>query len=288
MYAVIADAHLGKLEYEHEKLLFDELNNLRKEGLKIIWLGDTFDLIWKKTSYSVYNKVIEDGDIVIIGNHDFSLIKDNVGVREFVLGNTALVHGDYLDFGLFITRLEHFWYNLKRLDISFFEILAKLLYPGWKFSDVHDMFLLMENIDRKILEMFSHDPKYKHNIFVEFFTILKLVKKAKKYLRRNYIPLDVHNPKPPLPTTTKRGSIFGYFTFDPNELYKRYKHLYKEELQKKNIIIGHIHKPADTIVENETRFVIVGSWKKDLESGVYPTVPLIDTRGDIIEIREYK
>lgn len=288
MYAVIADTHLGKLEHEYEKLLFTEINNLRKEGLKIIWLGDTFDLIWKKTAYSIYNKVIADGDIVIIGNHDFSLIQDNVGVRELVLGNTALVHGDYLDFGLFTARLEHFWYNLKRLDISFFEILAKLFYPGWKFSDVHDMFLLMENIDRKVLEMFSHNPKYKHNIFVELFEILRLVRKAKKYLIRNYITIDVYNPKPPLPTTTKGGSIFGYFTFDPNELYKRYRHLYKKELQKKNIIIGHIHKPADVIVENETRFVIAGSWKRNLEAGVYPTVPIISTHGDIIEVREYK
>ena len=286
MYAIVADAHLGHITREHESFLFEKLRDLRREKLKIIWLGDTFDLIWQHTAYSIYKEIIKDDDILLIGNHDFSLIKDRVGIRSFVLGNTALTHGDYLDFGFFTARLQYFWKNLQRFDVTFIEILAKILYPNWKFDDVHSLFLLMENLDEKTLNMFSHNPKYSHGILSEFFELFSLLRKARKYLTESPIAGDVF-PEFPVPKPDKAGHVFGYFTFDIHELYKRYKQIYPKKLHKKNILIGHIHKPEDKVLDNGTRFIIVGSWKQNKEYGIYPTVPILNRNGDIIEIRDY-
>ena len=288
MYAVLADAHLGALTEDDEKDFFLTLEELRSEGLRIIWLGDTFDLIWLKNAFTTYKGLIKDEDILLIGNHDFTLIDLKIGKRLHKLGSTCLTHGDYLDFGYFAARMQSYKDNLKRGNvITEVERIAYWFLKNWDLSDADKIFRLMVNLDEYILKMFDHDSSTKVNKFVALYRLYNLFKRAKKYLNDHS---DTISPSyiDPLPEPPKKEHFFGYFTFDVNVLYDRFKHIYLTCEDSKTIIIGHIHKPADKTLPDETRFIIVGSWQRNDAAGIYPTVPILDADGNIIEIREYK
>jgi len=285
MYAVIADVHLGHISREDEEFFFKKLKQIRKEGLSVIWLGDTFDLVWMRSAYTVYKDILKDEDTLLIGNHDFSLLGNRIGRRVLVLGNTVLTHGDYLDFGFFTARMEKFWTNLKSLNITAIEVLAQTLFPRWKFEDANAIFRLMTNLDSCVLKLFSHEQS-NSNIFTNIYTVIKLFYKARKYLKdeeyEKLWPILSDLPKP-----DPNGHMFGYFSFDLNELYKRFNAIYTPYTFANTVLIGHMHRPGITTMENGTKFGIVGSWQQNKNSNIYPTIPILDKLGNIIEIREF-
>ena len=293
MYAVIADPHLGNLTKAQEESFLSELKKLRKEKLKVIWLGDVFDLVWLRTAYISYGYLIENGDHFVIGNHDFPLIVNNKHKLFFKLGESLFLHGDLVDFGYFTARMEVFWKNVFSLPptVTLFDVFAYLMYPRWKFSDAYKLYMLMDRLPKSVLDLFSHDPSTKKpGMLKSLYLFFYLLRRAYRYLdapdsfdaiAKLFEQEHLVLPKP-------RGtSLFGYFTKDPEELHKRVHFMYTNLLPGvSNIFIGHIHTPSD-IKRGFRRLITVGSWKTSPQHGVYPTVPLVDSSGNIIEIREY-
>lgn len=289
MYAVIADTHLGHLTKEDEDFFFFALEHIRQEGLSIIWLGDIFDLIWDKDAYAKYSWIIQPNDKYIVGNHDFPLFDRGIGQRALVFGNyTVLVHGDYLDFGFFTARMQSFWHNFWRGRITLLELIAKILYPYWQFTDVHDLFRLMTHLGKETLDLFSHSNLHKYPKYVVFYKLFRLLAKLRKYLEKDVdkghyweVPVISKKPEP-------SGELLGYFTHRPQVLYDRFRQLYYPFRDMSEILVGHIHIPASIQTSSQARFTVVGAWQRNEHKSIFPTVPILDTQGHIIEIREYR
>lgn len=250
-YIIVADTHLGVTDDTRLAKLTGLLTTTK---CPIIWLGDAIDTLAIDNSYTYYKYLMKPEDIWISGNHDFG----QSTIRTFSVGNTFLTHGDMVDFGYLIGRLQQIRNSqltsskATRLEV----VLSKL--RRWGLNDTYMWYELMYQLSDGDIRAFNTSK----------ITVLSVLAYFKILIKMLQLPVSKPSIIEELPYP-KGEKMLGYATHNPEILLKLILIFHPEAKLFDNIVVGHTHHAIDTnvTVDGKTyRFITLGAWVGDVDA----------------------
>ncbi|MCD0159721.1 hypothetical protein IHN63_00210 [Deinococcus sp. 6YEL10] len=209
------------------------LNRERARRTHVVWNGDTFDTFIVDWSEEEYSYLLEPGDTLIRGNHDYKC----QGLRQARIGNTLITHGDLLDFGYTFARLAALRRDPHLPGYTPVErFMARL--RKWSPYDVYSLYDIQFTLTDAEAQAFQHPrPVAEWRKIITYTRLLRALLSAP--LRPSPATL------PDIPPLRPGGGYGGYFTLQPDDLMARALALYPTLRECDTLIIGHLHHPLD-------------------------------------------
>lgn len=272
MYLVIADSHLGACTPERTDAAERVARVTRELGHRIIWAGDTLDVLNNEHAEDIYSGVIQPEDLKLSGNHDWALEMQ----RDLMVGDTLVVHGDLVDFGYAAARLSRAARTGKGTLVE--RLIGRT--RRWSSEDVYEFYDVLYLLTDGEVSAFEHPrPSFKWRYLLSYLRV------ARELYRRTPTEFTTELPEHlpgPLPG---HGTFGGYFTVDPWTLMERLLVFYPKARSASTVVMGHLHYPIDTEVACSDgrirRLVALGAMCKG-----NATVALIHPDGAVAVISE--
>ena len=234
-YAVISDVHIGLTDKLQQ--LKQTVDKLRNQGYRIIWLGDTYDVILTENIEYISESFINPEDIRIRGNHDW---KENLP-DYFIDKGIFFTHGDLIDFGFFAMRFSPENKN-KNLFEKFMSLFRK-----WSVNDVYLLYREIESLSDSEVSSFHKGLR-------------SGIKYIPRYLKLAYNLLSYPKSLPFVTNVEVPCATYNnYITGDTALLLPRIQALYPQSKDYRVVVVGHMHRSIDHTI-NGTRFICVNAW----------------------------
>lgn len=259
MFTVIADAHLGQAGEERVAALAAFAAAERSAGRTLVWLGDTFDLLRHEDAWRRYGHLVEDGDILLSGNHDLG-----VGQAALRLGETLLVHGDLLDFGLAFARLQLVSQGQPGTRLE--RLLA--LTRRWSLLDVFTLYQALLDLPDWVVSGLSGRVPPLRAALSAALTLTRL------WRAPTLPPVPFAHPEG---VTADGEGFLGYFTEQPERVWRRVRMMYPASARARVVVIGHLHRAFEH-EEGGMRLISLGAW---VEGHGTPTAIHLDASGRV-------
>lgn len=261
-YAIFADTHFGSGHTKIETAA--HILNLRSQGYRMVFNGDTFDIWRDKECLETYKHILQPGDILIKGNHDW-----NAEVPEGVLdggngltlrsGNKSffVTHGDVVDFVYTFALLEN---TRHKQDKAIWLNLFSRVRP-WVTEDVYPFYESMNRMPEWVVKAMEHNSG---GFWGKLWAVAALVVLVTAGFYKK--PDEVWNDVP-----TFSSDITDKH---PRELAHRIYSFYPEAKDCDYLVMGHLHRPMHSFISGDTRtgyrkeLITLGAWVKGSRSTV--------------------
>lgn len=249
-WAAFFDAHIGYPGWEEAyPRLKRTVEELRSEGYRIVWGGDTLD--WTLNSrIRPPEGLVQDGDFWLMGNHDPDPLPGVAVHHHLMLDGVFLIHGDDADVGWAAALLELLTRGRinRAVKWSIYRLLVGA--PDWALRILQGWYF-------RILGGRNISPTQTE--WRALLALAPMLGVALLEMPSIYPPLDdeaLAALKRPDPIITK----------DPGTLAARIRALYPEARKAHTIVMGHLHFPAEAEVSG-TRIIVAPSWVKGTQWG---------------------
>lgn len=243
-WAAIFDAHIGAPGWEQAyPHLLRTVEELRTQGYRIVWGGDTMDWVLD-SSARIPDGLVQEGDVWLMGNHDPEPLPGLPAHHFLSLEGVFLVHGDDADVGWATAvlevvtrgRLNRAWkWNLYRMLMGAPDWALRAL-QAWYYRALGGRLGLQRADWQALLALLPFAPSL---LFWE--------------TPRLYPPLEPEVT----PSLMRPGPIIAK---DPETLAQRILTLYPQARSAHTLVMGHLHAPMDAHTSTGKRLIVAPSW----------------------------